>query len=83
MADSAGSRLRRRGEPTPSHTPGDTALTWNKSSYRNESGQDCVEATELGVGAAVRDAKAPSAGHLAVRPAAWSAFPVSADLRMP
>ncbi|QWF80061.1 DUF397 domain-containing protein [Amycolatopsis sp. CA-230715] len=60
-----------------------TGLTWRKSSYSNESGEDCVEVAELGVGAAVRDSKAPGAGHLTMSRASWRAFLTSAAFPLP
>ncbi|MEC3980157.1 DUF397 domain-containing protein [Amycolatopsis sp. H20-H5] len=49
-------------------------VAWHKSSYSNANGNDCVEvATDLAV-TAVRDSKAPEAGHLTVAPSAWREF---------
>ncbi|GAA1966099.1 DUF397 domain-containing protein [Amycolatopsis minnesotensis] len=61
-------------------TPDLTGLTWRKSSYSDTSGQaDCVEMAICATTPAVRDSKAPEAGHLTPTPAGWRAF--LADLR--
>ncbi|WP_215548575.1 DUF397 domain-containing protein [Amycolatopsis sp. CA-230715] len=60
MADRPGSHLRSRGGRPLKSTFG---LTWRNSSYSNVNGQNCVEVAEVSAGAAVRDSKAPRAGH--------------------
>lgn len=39
-------------------------IEWRKSSRSNASGNECVEVANLPDGRAVRDSKAPDAGHL-------------------
>ncbi|MGW1679522.1 DUF397 domain-containing protein [Saccharopolyspora sp. NPDC002376] len=47
--------------------------SWRKSSY--SGGQtNCVEVGRVGGGAAVRDSKNRSAGHLTTTPDQWSTF---------
>ncbi|MEC3975310.1 DUF397 domain-containing protein [Amycolatopsis sp. H20-H5] len=54
--------------------PEQTRLTWHKSSYSDKYGNDCVEVAEAPATTAVRDSKAPEAGHLTLAPTAWRAF---------
>lgn len=51
-------------------------LTWFKSSYSEtwKEHQTCVEVALAPEATAVRDSKAPEAGHLAVPHQAWSAL---------
>jgi hypothetical protein len=46
---------------------------WRKSS-RSGAGNDCVELVVAGIGAAVRDSKNPSAGHVSFEAPGWHAF---------
>ncbi|WP_216213499.1 DUF397 domain-containing protein [Amycolatopsis aidingensis] len=55
-------------------TPGHAELTWRKSSHSNTNNGDCVEVATTARAAAVRDSKAPAAGHLTLGAAAWRAF---------
>jgi uncharacterized protein DUF397 len=50
-------------------------LTWIKSSYSigTENG-DCVEVASTDHTTAIRDSKAPAAGHLALPHPSWRAF---------
>jgi hypothetical protein len=46
-------------------------ITWRKSSYSGgggSGGQECVELASLPHSIAIRDSKAPDAGHLAITP---------------
>ena len=47
---------------------------WNKSSYSNGSGGDCVEARATESGAAVRDTQNRHLGHLDATAPEWAAF---------
>jgi len=47
---------------------------WNKSSYSNGSGGDCVEARATEGGAAVRDTQNRHLGHLDATAPEWTAF---------
>jgi hypothetical protein len=49
------------------------AGSWRKSSYSNPSG-NCVEASELGGGVALRDSRFPDGPALAFTSADWDAF---------
>jgi hypothetical protein len=56
-------------------SPHDRAgLTWRKSSHSNADNGDCVEVAPSAGAIAVRDSKAPAAGHVTVHPTAWRAF---------
>jgi hypothetical protein len=46
---------------------------WRKSS-RSGAGNDCVELVVARIGAAVRDSKNPSAGHVSFETPGWDAF---------
>lgn len=46
---------------------------FRKSTYSGR-GQNCVEVADLPCGAAVRDSKHPTAGHLPFPAAEWSTF---------
>lgn len=48
-------------------------LKFRKSSYSAQD-QECVEVADLPCGAAVRDSKHPSAGHLPFPSPEWTAF---------
>lgn len=49
--------------------------TWFKSSYsEGQEHQTCVEVALTSEATAVRDSKAPAAGHLTVPHSAWSAL---------
>ncbi len=50
---------------------------FRKSSYSGH-GQNCVEVADLPCGAAVRDSKHPTHGHLPFPAAEWDAFLTSA-----
>ncbi len=57
-----------------SNREGRTAnLVFRASSYSGTSG-NCVEVADLPTGAAVRDSKAPEAGHLTFPLPEWHAF---------
>lgn len=46
---------------------------WRKS-RRSNNGGNCVEVADLTPEIAVRDSKAPNAGHLSFSPQHWTAF---------
>ena len=48
-------------------------LVFRKSSYSGQ-GPDCVEVAELPCGAAIRDSKHPTHGHIPFPSAEWDAF---------
>jgi hypothetical protein len=48
--------------------------TWQRSSYSNGSGGNCVEAAEVDALILVRDSKAPHGPRLDFTSAAWSGF---------
>ncbi|WP_460748638.1 DUF397 domain-containing protein [Nocardiopsis oceani] len=48
-------------------------LRFKKSRYSG-TGEDCVEVAELPCGAAVRDSKRPTAGHLPFPASEWTGF---------
>ncbi|GAA4377061.1 DUF397 domain-containing protein [Actinomadura verrucosospora] len=47
-------------------------LPWRKSTHSDETGGHCVELAALPYAVAVRDSKAPDAGHLALTPRAFA-----------
>ncbi|MFF8764234.1 DUF397 domain-containing protein [Nocardiopsis dassonvillei] len=47
---------------------------FRKSSYSTAQSQNCVEVADLPCGAAVRDSKHPTKGHLPFPAAEWDAF---------
>ncbi|MFE1397233.1 DUF397 domain-containing protein [Nocardiopsis dassonvillei] len=49
-------------------------LIFRKSSYSTAQSQNCVEVADLPCGAAVRDSKHPTHGHLPFPAAEWDAF---------
>lgn len=49
-----------------------------RQSSRSRVNGNCVEVADLPCGAAVRDSKAPEAGHLPFSSAEWTAFLISA-----
>ena len=51
--------------------------SFQKSTYSGH-GQDCVEVAELPCGAAIRDSKHPTAGHLPFPAPEWTGFLSSA-----
>jgi hypothetical protein len=52
-----------------------TAFDWIKSSYSGTNEHSsCVEVAVTSKAAAVRDSKAPVAGHITLPRASWSAF---------
>jgi hypothetical protein len=50
-----------------------TGAAWRKSSHSG-AGNDCVELVVAQIGAAVRDSKSPSAGHIEFVGTGWDAF---------
>jgi hypothetical protein len=50
-----------------------TSATWHKSTHSGGDG-NCLEAAPLSTSVAVRDSKAPEAGHLAFPGPEWAAF---------
>ncbi|MDE3723528.1 DUF397 domain-containing protein [Nocardiopsis sp. N85] len=60
------------------HIPAD----FRKSSYSGV-GQNCLEVAELPCGAAVRDSKHPTAGHLPFPAVEWDAFLTSTRTSQP
>lgn len=53
--------------------PAPANMAWRKSTRSSGDGQ-CVEVANLDAIIAIRDSKAPDAGHLTVAPKTWSAF---------
>ncbi|GAB3727474.1 DUF397 domain-containing protein [Nocardiopsis nanhaiensis] len=49
-------------------------LIFKKSSYSSAQSQNCVEVADLPCGAAVRDSKHPTHGHVPFPSAEWTAF---------
>ncbi|WP_149260267.1 DUF397 domain-containing protein [Actinomadura sp. K4S16] len=49
-------------------------ITWRKSTHGDEAGGQCVELAALTRAVAIRDSKAPDAGHLALAPDAFADF---------
>ena len=49
-------------------------LIFKKSSYSTAQSQNCVEVAELPCGAAIRDSKHPTDGHIPFPSAEWDAF---------
>ncbi|NYH55739.1 hypothetical protein HNR06_005328 [Nocardiopsis arvandica] len=49
-------------------------LIFKKSSYSSAQSQNCVEVADLPCGAAVRDSKHPTKGHLPFPSAEWTVF---------
>jgi len=49
-------------------------LTWFKSSYSGGEGGECLEVAVSPGTVHLRDSKQPADAHLALSPAAWSAF---------
>ena len=47
--------------------------SWRKSSHSGDWG-NCVEIAALADGTAVRDSKAPDAGHVRVSDSGWNSF---------
>jgi len=52
---------------------GTVPVNWRTSSFSNGGGQ-CIEVGELGRATAVRDSKAPEAGHLVLEGRQWASF---------
>ncbi|MFH9733981.1 DUF397 domain-containing protein [Streptomyces sp. NPDC017260] len=54
----------------------EVAYTWRKSSYSGSDGGNCVEVATEPTTIHIRDSKAtdPTAPHITVEPAAWTAF---------
>ena len=52
---------------------GNSALSWQKSSYSGGSGGQCIEVAAPGR-VLVRDSKNPDGGRLAFSPQAWREF---------
>ncbi|MFC7331452.1 DUF397 domain-containing protein [Marinactinospora rubrisoli] len=52
----------------------DDSSTWNKSSYSNADGGDCVEVATLAASIGMRDSKHPEQGHLTFHPTEWATF---------
>ncbi|MEU9837797.1 DUF397 domain-containing protein [Actinomadura sp. NPDC048032] len=46
--------------------------TWLKSTHSDETGGQCVELAALPHAVAIRDSKAPDAGHLTLTPRAFA-----------
>jgi len=55
-------------------TPDVSRATWRKSTHSNGAGGNCVEVADLTPEIAVRDSKAPNAGHLSFSRQHWTAF---------
>lgn len=54
---------------------GDDTLTWVKSSFSNQNGNECVEVADPADGSRlVRDSKDPSGPRLAFTAGEWDAF---------
>lgn len=47
---------------------------WQKSSYSNGAGGECVEVASFGSAVGVRDSKRPLGPQIAVRNGAWAGF---------
>lgn len=54
--------------------PDPTNAVWQKSSYSNGGGNQCVEVAELRPGPALRDSKDPEGGVLRLAPNVWAAL---------
>ncbi|SFB61296.1 protein of unknown function [Amycolatopsis marina] len=53
-------------------SPGDGLRhTWRKSTYSNDRDGDCVEVALTPSTTAIRDSKAPTAGHLGLSAGVW------------
>ncbi|WP_326811536.1 DUF397 domain-containing protein [Streptomyces scopuliridis] len=60
------------------------APQWQKSSYSNGAGGECIEVADLGVGGVgVRDSKRPLEAQIAVRGTAWAGFVGALRARWP
>ena len=55
-------------------------LIFKKSSYSTAHSQNCVEVAELPCGAAIRDSKHPTNGHIPFPSTEWDAFLTTARL---
>ena len=51
-----------------------TDLAWFKSSYSSDQGDNCIEVAVTPATIHIRDSKDRTRPHLALGPAAWSAF---------
>ncbi|GAA4323357.1 DUF397 domain-containing protein [Actinomadura luteofluorescens] len=59
-------------------------ITWRKSTHSDETGGQCVELAALPHAVAIRDSKAPDAGHLTLTPHAFADLLTRAKLdRLP
>ncbi|MCX4231809.1 DUF397 domain-containing protein [Streptomyces ortus] len=54
--------------------------SWQRSSFSDASGNQCVEVARTSLGVMVRDSKDIAAGRLAFGAAAWSHFTALADV---
>ncbi|MFJ3796704.1 DUF397 domain-containing protein [Streptomyces sp. NPDC090088] len=52
----------------------EVALAWRKSSFSSDQGDNCIEVAVAPTTIHIRDSKDRARPHLAVTPAAWSAF---------
>ncbi|MFE8942425.1 DUF397 domain-containing protein [Streptomyces sp. NPDC007856] len=50
------------------------AYAWRKSTYGDGEGGDCLEMADHPTAIHIRDSKQPTAPHLTVTPATWTAF---------
>lgn len=55
-------------------------MTWKKSSYSPNGGENCVEVAHPADVVAVRDTKNRGGGHLVFSPVAWSMFQAQVSL---
>lgn len=51
-----------------------TEPSWQKSSYSNGTGGECVEVADFPARAAVRDSKVPDGNRIFLRRMAWTEF---------
>ena len=54
-------------------TPDPSRITWRKS-HRSNNGGNCVEVAQITDTVAIRDSKAPDAGHVTLSRQAWATF---------
>ncbi|MEV5848890.1 DUF397 domain-containing protein [Streptomyces sp. NPDC051985] len=60
---------------------GTTELTWFKSSYSSDQGDNCIEVAVAPTAIHIRDSKDRARPHLALTPGAWAPFVAHAGAR--